>query len=72
MKMSNKVYDVLKWVALVVLPALAIFYESLANIWGLPYPEQIPETIMIVDLLLGTLLGVSSANYKKKSIEEAK
>ena len=73
MKMSNKIYDVLKWVALVVLPAVAIFYESLAGIWGLPFPEQIPDTIMIVDLLLGTLLGVSSANYKKtNSIEEVK
>ena len=63
--MSNKMYDVLKWVALVVLPAVAIFYESLAGIWGLPFAEQIPATITAVDLFLGVLLGVSSATYKK-------
>ena len=65
--MSNKMYDVLKWVALVVLPAIAIFYESLAGIWGLPFAEQIPDTIVVIDLFLGTLLGVSSEAYKKKS-----
>ena len=65
MKMSNKVYDVLKWIALVVLPALAILYGSLAGIWNLPYAEQIPDTITAVDLFLGVLLGVSSATYKK-------
>lgn len=64
--MSNKMYDVLKWVALVVLPAIAILYESLAGIWGLPFADQIPATITAVDLFLGVLLGVSSANYNKK------
>lgn len=67
MKLSDKTYDILKWVALIVLPALAIFYESLAGVWGLPFAEQIPDTIMICDLLLGTLLGVSSATYNKKT-----
>lgn len=64
--MSNKMYDVLKWVALVVLPAIAILYESLAGIWGLPFADQIPATITAVDLFLGVLLGVSSATYNKK------
>ena len=68
MKMNNKVYDVLKWIALIVLPALAILYGSLAGIWGLPYAEQIPDTITAVDLFLGVLLGVSSANYKKTNV----
>lgn len=67
MKMSNKVYDVLKWIALIVLPALAIFYESIAGIWGLPFAEQIPETITAFDLLLGVVLGVSNATYKKNN-----
>lgn len=67
MKMSNKVYDILKWIALIVMPALAVLYESLAGIWGLPFAEQIPDTIMAVDLFLGVLLGVSSANYNKKT-----
>lgn len=65
--MSNKTYDVLKWIALVVLPAIAIFYESIAGIWGLPFAEQIPDTIVVVDLFLGTLLGVSSEAYKKNN-----
>jgi hypothetical protein len=60
-------YDVLKWVALVVLPAIAILYESLAGIWGLPFADQIPATITAVDLFLGVLLGVSSATYNKKN-----
>lgn len=64
--MSNKVYDILKWVALVVLPAIAILYESLASIWGLPFADQIPATITAIDLFLGVLLGVSNAAYKKQ------
>ena len=63
--MSNKMYDVLKWIALVVFPAIAILYESLAGIWGLPYADQIPATITAVDLFLGVVLGVSSAQYNK-------
>lgn len=65
--MSNKVYDILKWIALVVLPAFAILYSSLAGIWGLPYAEQIPDTITAIDLFLGVVLGISSAQYKKKA-----
>lgn len=66
MKMSNKVYDILKWIALVALPAFALLYETLAGIWGLPFAEQIPDTVMAVDLCLGVLLGVSSAKYNKE------
>lgn len=62
--MSNKMYDILKWVALIVLPAIAILYESLAGIWGLPFAAEIPDTITAVDLFLGVLLGVSNAAYK--------
>lgn len=65
MKLNDKVYDILKWVALIVLPALAILYGSLANIWGLPFGEQIPDTITAVELFLGVLLGVSSVTYNK-------
>lgn len=64
--MSNKVYDVLKWIAMVVLPAIATLYTALSGIWGLPLAEQIPDTIMAVDLFLGVLLGISSAQYSKK------
>ena len=72
MKMNNKVYDVLKWIALIVLPALAILYTALAATWNLPFAEQIPETITAIDLFLGTLLGVSSVTYNKNKIESDK
>lgn len=65
MKLSNKVYDVLKYVAQIVLPAAATLYFALAGIWGLPYGEQIVGTITAVDTCLGVLLGVSTAKYKK-------
>lgn len=63
--MSNKLYDVLKWVAMVALPALGTLYFALAGIWGFPYGEQIVGTITAVDTFLGVLLGVSTAQYKK-------
>lgn len=69
MKMNNKVYDVLKWVALIAMPALAILYGRLAEIWGLPFAEQIPETITAVDLFLGVVLGISNATYKKNEVK---
>lgn len=64
--MSNKVYDVLKWIALVVLPALASLYIGLGQFWNIPYPEQISGTIMLVDAFLGAILGISSIQYAKK------
>lgn len=63
--MSNKVYDVLKFIAMVVLPALGTLYFALSSIWGLPYGEQIVGTITAIDTFLGALLGISSASYKK-------
>ena len=63
--MNNKTYDVLKYIALIALPALAVFYSTLSNIWNLPYHDAIPDTIMAVDLFLGALLGISNSNYKK-------
>lgn len=65
MKMSNKVYDVLKFIAQIVLPALGTLYFALASIWGLPYGEQIVGTITAVDTFLGALLGLSTAQYNK-------
>ena len=66
MKMSNKVYDVLKYIAMIVLPAIGTLYFALANIWGLPYGEEIVGTITAVDAFLGALLGISSAMYKEE------
>lgn len=70
MKMSNKVYDVLKWIAMVVLPAIGTLYFALAGIWGFPYAEQIVGTITAVDTFLGVMLGISNAQYKKTAVEE--
>ena len=65
MKMSNKLYDVLKFVAQIVLPALGGLYFGLAQLWGFPYAEQVVGTITIVDTFLGTILGISTYNYNK-------
>ena len=66
MKLENKVYDALKYVALIVLPAVATLYSGLAKVWGLPYGAEIPATIMLVDTFLGVLLKVSTDNYWKE------
>lgn len=65
MKMSNKMYDVLKWVAMYFLPALGTLYFALAGIWGLPYGEQIVGSITAFDTFLGVLLGISTVQYNK-------
>ena len=65
MKLNNKTYNVLKWVALIVLPALATLYAVLSATWGLPFGEQIPATITAVDTFLGALLGISTSQYNK-------
>ena len=65
--MSNKTYDVLKWIAMVFLPAVATLYFALAGIWGFPYGEEIVGTITAVDTFLGVSLGISAAQYNKKT-----
>ena len=72
MKMTNKVYDILKWIAQYFLPAIGTLYFALAGIWGLPYGEQIVGTITAVDPFLGALLGISSAQYNKASLAMSK
>lgn len=66
MKMSSTVYDVLKYIALIVLPALATLYAGLAEIWSLPFAQPIPMTIMAIDTFLGALLKLSSDKYYKE------
>ena len=66
MKMSNRVYDILKWVAQILLPAVGTLYFALAGIWGFPYAEGIVGTITAVDTFLGVLLGISTAQYNKE------
>lgn len=65
-KMSNDTYDILKYIAQIVLPACATLYGALAGIWGLPYGEQIVATIAAVDLFLGAVLKISTDDYNKR------
>ena len=64
--MSNKMYDVLKWIATYLLPALGTLYFALAGIWEFPYGEQVVGTITAVDTFLGVILGISTAQYNKQ------
>ena len=70
MKLSNKAYDILKWIAQLLLPAVATLYFALAGIWGFPYGEQIVGTITAIDTFLGVILGISTAQYKKATANE--
>ena len=65
MQLNNKVYDYLKWIALVVLPALGTLYFTIAQIWGLPYGEQVVGTITAIVTFLGVILGISTYQYNK-------
>ena len=70
MKLKNSTYDVLKWIALICIPALATFYVACAGIWGWPYADEISKTANAVCVLLGALLGISSAQYYKGEHEK--
>lgn len=70
MKMSNRVYDVLKYVAQIVLPALGTLYFALAKIWNFPYGAEVVGTISAIDAFLGALLKLSSDQYNKEEGKE--
>lgn len=67
--LSNKQYNVLKWVALILLPAIGAAYFGLATIWGFPYGEQVVGTITVLDTFLGAILGISTVQYNEKKEE---
>lgn len=67
--MSDKMYNVLKWIAMVVLPAIGTLYFALAGIWDFPYADEIVGTITAVDTFLGVVLGISTVQYNKKNSE---
>ena len=64
--MSNKVYDVLKYITQIIIPAIATLYFALAGIWGFPYGEQIVGTLTAIDTFLGVCLGISTYKYNNK------
>lgn len=61
----DNIYNILKWICLILLPALAFGYGQLSEIWGLPMAEQIPKTINLIATIIGILIGVSTYNYKQ-------
>lgn len=65
MILSDRLYNILKYIAQIILPGLATLYLAIAGIWNLPFGEQISGTIMAIDTFLGVLLGISTANYNK-------
>ena len=69
MRLPDKLYDVLKWIALIALPACAVLYFTLAKIWGFPYGAEITATINAVALFIGALIGVSQISINKENVE---
>lgn len=70
MQLNSKVYDILKWITMIVLPACATAYVGLAAIWGWPYADQVAKTTTVICTLLGALLGISTAQYNKDNYTE--
>ena len=64
--MNDKLYKILKYIAMIFLPALGTLYFALAGIWGFPYADQVVGTITAIDTFLGVILGISTAQYNKK------
>lgn len=62
---SDKVFNILKWCAMVLLPALAVFIRAFFPIWNIPYADQISSSIVVINALLGSLLGVSTIGYQR-------
>lgn len=65
--LSNRAFDILKWVCMIVLPSCATLYSGLAEVWALPLAAEVPKTIMLADTFLGALLGVSTIKYKDET-----
>jgi hypothetical protein len=66
LKLENRQYDILKWIAQILLPALGALYFALSKIWGFPFATEVVGTISAIDAFLGAVLGISTMNYKKE------
>lgn len=66
-QLNNSMYDVMKWIVTLVLPALGTLYFTLSQIWGLPYGEEVVGTLTAISLFLGTILKISSSNYSSEN-----
>ena len=69
MKLPNTVYDWLKWIALVAIPALATFYCTLAPVWGWPLADQVSKTANAVCTLIGALIAISTAEFRRNTLQ---
>ena len=67
MKLNDKLYDWLKWIAILLLPSLATLVAVIFKIWNLPYGNEIAQTITALATVLGAILGISSVQYKKNN-----
>ena len=65
MKLNNKLYDILKWVSLIALDAIGLFYKTLGAIWGFPLGDEVLATCTAISVFIGALIGISAANYNK-------
>ena len=70
MKLNNRVYDILKWITMIAVPALTTAYVGLSAVWGWPYATEVAKTSAVICTLLGALLGISTAQYNKGSDPE--
>ena len=66
MILPDRIYDLMKWLTLVVIPALTTAYVGLSGVWGWPYAEEVAKTSAVICTLLGALLGISTAQYNKQ------
>ena len=64
--LNDKVYKALKWIALIALDAIGVAYQSLADVWALPYGKEVMKTCSIISVLIGALIGISTYNYNKE------
>lgn len=67
LELNNRVYDILKWMCLIALPALSVLYSALAGVWGWPYAQEISTTINAVVAFFGALIGISTASYNREA-----
>ena len=72
MVIPNKVFDVLKWICIIGLPAIATLWYTLGKIWGFPYLVEIESTIVAINAFLGAILGISTIGYNKQIEGEKK
>lgn len=70
LKINDKIYDVLKWVAMLFLPALAVLVKTVFTVWNIPYADEISTTIMAIDAFLGAILGISTIQYKNNEVSK--